>query len=182
MQRPTIQEGQSGMRESSDTKHRTVRRHLVEGWGLLFLFACLGILLEVLLAFKVQAYVNLAWETRRLMWRLAHAHGTLLALVHLAAAFTFSRLPAPFFVKGGGLASGCLSGAAILIPGGFFLSGTQVEGGDPGASIALVPAGAFLLLISMGLLGGACWRMRTSDLVGDGDGTGASRSSSRDSL
>lgn len=139
------------------TKSRCIQRHLVEGWGLLFLFTLLGLVLETLLAFKVQAYVNLAWDTRRLMWRLAHAHGAILGLVHLAAAFAFSRLSGSFFLKKAGVASGCLTGAGLLIPGGFFLSGSQVEGGDPGAAIALVPAGAFLLLVAMGLLTAAAW-------------------------
>ena len=67
---------------------RVVRRHLLFGWWSLFLFLVLGFLLEGLHAFKVGWYVDVSSQTRRLMWTLAHAHGTLLALVHLAFATT----------------------------------------------------------------------------------------------
>jgi hypothetical protein len=85
-------------------------------------------------------------ETRRFVWRLAHAHGTFLALVHLAFAFSLAhageRLPR--------LASACLVGASIALPGGFLLGGFGVSGGDPGIGIALVPFGAVLLLVAIG--------------------------------
>ena len=46
----------------------------------------LGLLLESLQGFKVAAYLDVSNETRRLMWRLAHAHGTLLAVVNILYA------------------------------------------------------------------------------------------------
>ena len=52
-----------------------VKRHLTLGWVLLALFLSLGLFLEALHGFKVRWYVDLQYETRRLMWRLAHAHG-----------------------------------------------------------------------------------------------------------
>ena len=121
------------------------RRHLRLGWWLLLVFLSLGIALEALLGFKVPWYVNVASETRKTMWRLAHAHGTLLALVHIAfgltvqvAPFTRERLRRA--------ASGALIGASFLLPGGFFLGGCVIHGGDPGLGVLLVPAGAVLLL------------------------------------
>lgn len=135
-----------------DALERLIRRHLLEGWGGLLLFTCLGVALECLLAFKTSIYVDVESETRRLMWRLAHAHGTLLSLVHLAAAFSFSRFPLPPSARPFGLCSGCLSGAGLLVPGGFFLAGLSAHDGDPGLSIALVPMGACLLLTAFALL------------------------------
>ncbi|HEY8174006.1 MAG TPA: hypothetical protein VIH21_13040, partial [Dehalococcoidia bacterium] len=58
------------------------RRHLRFGWWSLFVFATLGLTLEALHGFKVRAYLDVSNDTRRLMWTLAHAHGTLLGLVH----------------------------------------------------------------------------------------------------
>lgn len=139
------------MTRPSTSQQRAIRRHLIEGWGGLFLFACLGVTLECLLAFKIPFYVDVASDSRRLLWRLAHAHGTLLSLVHLALAFSMSRFAARAFPQPAGLISGTLSGASLLIPGGFFCAGVDAHAGDPGLSIALVPAGAVLLLIALAL-------------------------------
>jgi hypothetical protein len=120
------------------------RRHLRLGWWLLLAFLTLGIVLESLLGFKVPWFVNVASETRRTMWRLAHAHGTLLALVHIAFGLTLQVAP----MAREGLrraASRALVAASFCLPGGFFLGGCIVHGGDPGLGVLLVPAGAVLL-------------------------------------
>lgn len=59
------------------------------------LFIVLGIALETMHAFKVGSYLNAGNEIRRLMWTLAHAHGTLLALVHLAFGATVALSGSP---------------------------------------------------------------------------------------
>jgi len=124
------------------------RRHLRLGWWSLLVFLSLGILLEALHGFKIGFYMDLANATRRHVWTLAHAHGTLLALVNLAFAATL-RL----FCDGGErwtpLASACLVGATGLLPGGFFLGGVVIYAGDPGLGVLLVPVGAVLLLIAV---------------------------------
>ena len=71
------------------TDQRLVRRHLRFGWWSLATFGLLGLVLETLHGFKVGAYLDVSNETRRLMWTLAHAHGTLLGLVHLGFASRF---------------------------------------------------------------------------------------------
>ena len=121
------------------------RRHLSIGWLSLFLFALLGIALEAMHAWKVDAYLHPAHETRRLLLRLAHAHGIGLALLHVAFAFTASTLRTP-----PRFASACMTGALLAMPVGFLLGGIWHSGGDPGAGIALVPLGALLLLIAIG--------------------------------
>ena len=63
-------------------------RHLAFGWWSLFVFGALGLILETLHGFKVPAYLDVSNESRRLMWTLAHAHGTLLGLIHIAFALT----------------------------------------------------------------------------------------------
>src|SRR5687767_2952499 len=69
-----------------------LRRHLRFGWWSLLIFLTLGIVLEGLHAFKVGGYLNVSNSTRRLLWTLAHAHGTALALVHIAFAVTANYL------------------------------------------------------------------------------------------
>lgn len=126
------------------------RRHLRFGWWTLLLFVVLGVVLEALHGFKVPAYLGVSSSTRRLMWTLAHAHGTLLALVQLVFAVCHP-LVRGWSPRGRDLASLCLMGASLLVPLGFFLGGIHVYGGDPGLGILLVPVGALLLVISLGL-------------------------------
>ena len=125
-----------------------VRRHLRWGWFSLLVFLTLGLMLEALHGFKVQAYLSLLNETRRLMWTLAHAHGTLLALVHLGFAFTVRCLPA-WPARTRAMASYLFIASGLLMPGGFFLGGVWIYGGDPGLGILLVPAGGALLFIAV---------------------------------
>ena len=128
-----------------------VRRHIRLGWLAVLVFLTLGIVLEALHGFKVDWYLNVANETRRLMWTLAHAHGVLIGLLHLGFAFTLRELDAED-AKWTRTVSPCLTGATVLLPGGFFLGGVMVYDGDPGVGILLVPVGAVLLLVAVGLL------------------------------
>lgn len=126
------------------------RRHLLIGWWSLCVFAAAGLALEVLLAFKLPLYVDVSNDTRRLVWRLAHAHGTLLGLVNLAFGLLLHALP------GFGLArqhtvSAWLRAATALVPGGFFLSGITFYSGDPGLGVVLVPAGAVCFILAAAL-------------------------------
>jgi hypothetical protein len=124
------------------------RRHLRLGWWSLLAFATLGLGLESLHGFKIRAYLDVSNETRRLMWTLAHAHGTLLAIlnivfglsVRVAPELTTSRLA---FV------SSALAGATIVMPAAFFLGGIAFYAGDPGLGILLLPVGAILLLAAI---------------------------------
>lgn len=61
------------------------RRHLVCGWCFLHLYLFVGLLLEALHGFKFGWYLDVDNEMRRLMLTLGHAHGTLFALVNIAA-------------------------------------------------------------------------------------------------
>jgi len=69
------------------------RRHLRLGWWSLLLFATLGLGLESLHGFKVRAYLDVSNETRRLMWTLAHAHGTLLAVLNIVFGLSVRAVP-----------------------------------------------------------------------------------------
>jgi hypothetical protein len=111
-----------------------------------------------------------------MMWTLAHAHGTLLALVNIAFALTL-RTALPFAEDADRwprIASPCLIGSSVLLPGGFLLGGTFVYGGDPGLGILLVPVGAVLLLVAVFLTGRAFAprRARAAEQPRTGDGDG----------
>ncbi len=121
-------------------------RNLRFGWWSLLVFLSLGAALETLHGFKIGWYVDVGNETRRLMFTLAHAHGTLLALVNIAAGLTgrnvdrFSLRPSVSFA---------LIWAAILLPAGFFLGGIVIYDGEPGLGVWLVPIGVLLLFYSV---------------------------------
>jgi hypothetical protein len=106
-------------------------------------------LLEALHGFKVGYYLDVENETRRLMWRLAHAHGALLALVNIAFGASLSAIREGKHA-GLGTASACLLVGALLLPLGFFGGGLFASAGDPGLFVLLVPLAA-LLLFSGGL-------------------------------
>ena len=124
------------------------RQHLRFGWWSLLLFATLGLVLESLHGFKVRAYLDVSNETRRLMWTLAHAHGTLLAVIHIVFGLTLRAGSAPALANPR-LISTSLYAASVLLPGGFFLGGVVFYAGDPGVGVLLVPAGGVLLLYAI---------------------------------
>ena len=121
-------------------------------WTCLALFIVLGIALEALHGFKLELYVSAANETRRLMWRLAHAHGTLLALINLAYASAFET----HRVSRGALHA--MKVAALGLPLGFFAGGIVIHGGDPGLGILLVPPAELALLWGVVAMAAAHWR------------------------
>jgi len=125
-----------------------VRLHQRIGWWALLVFAALGLGLESLQGFKIAAYLDASNETRRLMWRLAHTHGTLLAVVNILFALTLAARP-PASTEGLARISGTLIAATLLLPIGFFIGGIVVYGGDPGLGVLLVPIGAMLLLLAL---------------------------------
>ena len=109
-------------------------------WSLLA-YVSLGLVLEALHGFKVSWYLD--YETRRLMWTLAHAHGVLTSLLAIGfgVLLQLTADPAPWQR----LASACLLAAVVLLPGGFLLGGIYVYDGDPGVGVLLAPAGGALL-------------------------------------
>jgi hypothetical protein len=124
------------------------RLHLRVGFWALLLFLSVGIALEALHGFKAGFYLDVTNETRRLVWTLAHAHGTLLSILNLVFA---AALPAMTGWAGASrvAASRCLLGALILLPLGFFLGGVFVHEGDPGLGVLLVPPGGLLLFVAV---------------------------------
>ena len=135
----------------ADLRRRLARRHNRIGWWALFVFVGLGLALETLHGFKAGFYLDPAHRLRRLLWTLAHAHGTLIAVVHIAFAagvtqfgrWTERRLK---------LAAFFLTDALVILPLGFFLGGIEHTEVDPSPGVLLVPIGALLLLAAVGLI------------------------------
>jgi len=120
--------------------------NLRAGFWALFAFTTLGLLLEAMHGFKLGFYLNVDNETRRLLWRLAHAHGALLGLVNVAYALTVRAWPA----LEDRLAGRALLCALLLMPLGFLLGGAFARGADPGLSVGLAAAGGVALLFGLG--------------------------------
>ena len=110
------------------------------------IFLSLGGGLEALHGFKIGWYVDVGNDMRRLMFTLAHAHGTALALVNIAAGLTARRFDNLDFSSS---VTASLIWAGILFPLGFILGGVVTYGGDPGLGIWLVPVAAILLFYSV---------------------------------
>ena len=124
------------------------RSHLRFGWWSLLCFISLGLTLEALHGFKVGWYLDVSNETRRHLWTLAHAHGTLLAVLNLVFGSTLHLVPS-WSTRSRKLASCLLFGATVLLPVGFFLGGLVFYAGDPGVGIVLVPVGAAFLIVAV---------------------------------
>lgn len=123
-------------------------RHMRIGWWSLVVFASLGITLEALHGMKLGLYLDVSNETRRLLWTLAHAHGTLLSLLNVAFALSLPALPG-WSPRSLALASRCLLAGLVLMPVGFFLGGSFIHHGDPGLGVLLVPPGALLVVTAL---------------------------------
>lgn len=114
-----------------------------QGWLSLALWMSVGLLLESLMAYKSPAYLD--DPLRRELFRLAHAHGSLLGVVLVIAAM---------WARGAGsrlsrLAGFALRFGAAVMPLGFLAAGLRHPESDPGLAIWLVPAGALPLIFGL---------------------------------
>jgi hypothetical protein len=137
----------SGPRRQDDARAAYALKHQRLGWWLLFVFASLGLVLESLQGFKIQMYLSVSNETRRLMWTLAHAHGALLAVINIVFGLSLSN--GLRSMRGVQRISSALTAGSILLPVGFFAGGIAFYEGDPGLGIIIVPVGAAVLLYAL---------------------------------
>src|ERR1044071_3908491 len=113
---------------------------ICQGWMSLAAWVVFGLLIEGLIGFRSPALLD--DPVRREMFRLAHAHGTLLNLLLITAAIC-ARLE---MIRLGRATSVALGAAVVLLPVGFLLAGIWHFKDDPGPAILLIPIGAVLLL------------------------------------
>jgi hypothetical protein len=138
-----LQEPPSDRASSDPTVARRVRRALASGFLGLAVFVLLGVVLETFHAFKWMGYLHVEQETRRLMLRLAHAHGTLLSVVQIV--FALSARAEPRLL--GSVRPAAMLLGQWMVPLGFLLGAIGARGGDPGPLVALLPAGAIAWLV-----------------------------------
>jgi hypothetical protein len=137
-----------------DLRQRLARRHNRIGWWGLVVFVSLGLALETLHGFKAGFYLDPPYRIRRLLWTLAHAHGTLLSLVNVTFAVGLVHF-GRWSERRLKLASFFLIDALLLLPTGFFLGGIGHTEVDPSPGVLLVPVGGVLLLTAVGLIASA---------------------------
>jgi hypothetical protein len=113
-----------------------------QGWISLAVWIVFGILIEGLIGFRSPALLD--DSVRRDMFRLAHAHGTLLNLVLIMSAICVQL----GLIRLSVMTSVGLQISAVLLPVGFLFAGIWHFKDDPGVGILLVPVGAVLLLVS----------------------------------
>ena len=123
-----------------------------QGWISLAVWIAFGILVEGLIGFRLPALLD--DPLRHDMFRLAHAHGTLLNLALIVAAVC-ARLELLHLRASAALTLRC---AVLMLPAGFLLGGLWHFQSDPGLGIVLVPVGAVLLLASAAQLAQASAR------------------------
>ena len=133
--------------QDKDRDELLVRRHLIFGWWSLAVFTTLGLVLEGAHGLKLGWYLDLSNATRRLSFTLAHAHGTLLAFVNLA--FAFSLRHAKLSDVAAARASFAIRAVTVLMPLGFLIGGIAFYAGDPGFGIILVPPSGALLVVAL---------------------------------
>lgn len=137
-------------RESPLSIDQRVHRHLAFGWWSLAVFTALGLVLEAAHGLKLGWYLDAGAATRRLSFTLAHAHGTLLGVVHIAFALSLGRIRLSDVAVA--RASFALRAVTLLLPLGFLLGGIVFYAGDPGFAIALVPPAGVLLVVVLVLI------------------------------
>ena len=133
----------------TDSQRNELQRyHLRCGWLVLCIFLSMGLFLETLHGLKMDWYLNVGLENRRLLFTLAHAHGALIGMLHLALSATVPQMRMGAALR---WCSWCLLCATILLPGGFLLGGLFLLGSDPGWGVFLTPIGGLLLIVSVAL-------------------------------
>lgn len=122
-----------------------LRSVLRVGCALLAVSLPMGVALEALHGFKLPQWLES--PVRRELWRLAHAHGSMLGILCLL----FVAL-APHYLHDERVrarAARELRWGAVLLPLGFFAGGILNYEGDPSLGILLAPLGAALLVVAL---------------------------------
>ena len=102
-----------------------------------------GLLLEGLIGYKTPVYLQ--DPLRRELFRLAHAHGTLLSLLLLGVTLVCDR----FELRPSSLVTIALRSGVILMPLGFLFGGLWHYESDPGIGIWLAPVAGIMVVFSL---------------------------------
>ena len=134
----------------------TPESHARLGWWMLAIFAACGLVLESLIGLRTPWLVDVGAETRRTMLRLAHAHGALLGLVHVA--FAASLRTGLVGVAESPWRSRLFTTGSLLVPVGFAAGGLWFLEAEPGLGVLLVPVGAIAVVAALVSIARSCAR------------------------
>lgn len=129
--------------DGADERSKEYGQVAFQGWVSLAFWISFGLLLESLMAYKSPAYLD--DPQRRELFRLAHAHGSVLGMVLIIAAIWARGISARL----SRLAVVALRLGAAVMPLGFLAAGLWHPESEPGLAIWLVPAGALPLIFSL---------------------------------
>lgn len=129
--------------DGGDERSKEYRQVAFQGWLSLAFWISFGLLIESLMAYKAPAYLD--DQQRRELFRLAHAHGSVLGMVLIIAAIWARGIGARL----SRLAVVALRLGAVVMPLGFLAAGLWHPESEPGLAIWLVPAGALPLIFSL---------------------------------
>jgi hypothetical protein len=114
-----------------------------QAWIGLAFWMSFGLLIEGLIAFRIPAYLQ--DPVRRELFRLGHAHGTLLSILLLIVGLcAHSALISPPRI-----ARLVFQAGVILMPAGFILGGISHYESDPGPLVFLAPLGGVLVIFGV---------------------------------
>ena len=130
---------------ASEKEPETAERFSIasQAWFSLAFWLSVGLLLEGLIGFRAPAYLQ--DEMRRELFRLAHAHGTLLSLLLLIVALYLASKQ----ISPPNAAIWPLRVGTVLMPVGFLLGGIWHTETDPNFLVFLAPLGGILLIFGI---------------------------------
>ena len=127
-----------------ETQHSPVAASVSkQAWYSLAFWMTAGLFLEGLLAFRSPAYLQ--DPMRRELFRLAHAHGTVLNIVTLVATLYLTK----GLISPPRLALWSLRLGVIAMPLGFLLGGISHSETDPGLAVLLAPLGGLMIIFGV---------------------------------
>lgn len=114
-----------------------------QAWFGLFFWMSMGLLFEGLIGFRAPVYLQ--DSLRRELFRLAHAHGTILSILLLIVnLYLVKELISP-----PRLAVRALQAGVLVMPFGFLLGGLWHYESDPNFLIFLAPLGGLLIIFGV---------------------------------
>lgn len=125
---------------------------------MLAVFAGAGLVLESLIGLRTPWLLDVGMETRRVMFRLTHAHGALLGLVNIAFAVSLRTGIVAAEATALRWPSLLLAAGSMCVPLGFALGGLWFVEADPGLGVLLVPIGALAVVAALVSIARACAR------------------------
>jgi hypothetical protein len=114
-----------------------------QAWIALAVWMSFGLLFEGLIGFRSPYFLQ--DPLRRELWRLAHAHGTVLSILLLVVGLYLYRalIEPPLF------ALWALRLGTVLMPVGFLLGGIGHYESDPSFAVVLAPLGGVMIIFGV---------------------------------